>query len=173
MPTGVSVHEDMLSKTCPAILWRAQNMEQTRISARLLWKPAAISWGLQRVLENLPDVFKHWWYLDDGLALGHLPDIARYVQHLQGDLGAMGLSVNLKKCAIWGPGTEKLGDLMDSESLHQIYVTTYVPGSGIKVLGIPVVHPIKATTCKSNERLLSTTGTFVPKNMGNSSRQGD
>ena len=129
--------------------------------------PAAFSWGLQRVLEGLPEVFRHWWYLDDGHALGHVHDISQYVRQLQTDLGNMGLCVNLKKCALWGPGTQKLENLMDSDCVQQIPVVPYVPGSGIKVLGIPIIHPEKVEpgTAQYHQKDLKN---FAQKNMGKS-----
>ena len=55
----------------------------------------------------------------------------------------LGFNLNLRKCKRWGPVQPDgwaLGIPADSP-LHAIPKVPFTPGSGIKVLGVPVVHP--------------------------------
>ena len=55
-----------------------------------------------------------------------------------------GISLNLAKCKLWGPpfapGLDIPG-LSPGCALSKVPRSAYVPGSGLKVLGIPVCHP--------------------------------
>ena len=112
--------------------------------------PLFFAMALQRVLRTLPaDLRLNSWYLDDGLLVLPASQVpAVFVQLIQG-CAAIGLSVNPEKCLLWGPGLQpdsrgggRLPGAPDSGCpAAAIPGMLFTPGSGTRVLGIPVEHP--------------------------------
>ena len=49
-----------------------------------------------------------------------------------------GLSVNLKKCSLWGPGSSKLSTLSIEHPLRQVTTKAFSEESGVQVVGVPI-----------------------------------
>ena len=81
------------------------------------------------------------FYLHDGLLVGPLDRVQEAFAGLCRNLAIMGLSVNLRKCALWGPGAHATAELPDNHPLRHVPVTSYTPDSGLKVLGVPIGRP--------------------------------
>ena len=60
---------------------------------------------------------------------------------MQTQLAAVGLKINLWKCAVWGPGTSALSRLPVDHPLAVVPQRPFVPDSGLQVLGLPVDLP--------------------------------
>jgi len=115
--------------------------------------PLGFALGLERALDQCTSAESRltWysWYLDDGTLVGSVQDVADYLAQLAPALSAVGLTINLDKCSLWGPGLKcPVGSrptFPDSVGLgHPITavpVIDYHPGSGITVLGTPIHHP--------------------------------
>ena len=89
------------------------------------------------------------WYLDDGTLVGPLSALLEYLEKLVPALAAIGLEVNLTKCALWGPGAQTEQDMVDripdsipiDHPIRKIPITPFGPSAGITVLGVPVDAP--------------------------------
>ena len=115
--------------------------------------PLGFSLGLERILDQcaLPQSCLEWtaWYLDDGVAVGSLEAVSAYLNALHEAASHVGLSLNLTKCQLWGPGTEKVvgagvpythGTPLDSP-IRAVPIVRFADGQGITVLGCPVDSP--------------------------------
>ena len=107
--------------------------------------PAGFAWGLHDVVEALGDSVE-WqcWYLDDGTLVGSRPQLLEAFRRLRDMAADRGIEVNVGKCRLWGPafmvpGGGVVG--LAGNGLDGIPVVPYVPGSGLKALGVPVCHP--------------------------------
>ena len=105
--------------------------------------PASFCWALQDICEALEEITE-WqcWYMDDGLVLGDEEQLTAALTKIMSMSQVMGIDVNLVKCSLWGPGfADGTGHLPDSCPLKTVPVVRWGPGSGIKVLGVPVCCP--------------------------------
>ena len=106
--------------------------------------PLGFALGIQRALRTTAALAPLSWmsfYLDDGHLLAPLADLAAAFPILQTELAAVGLRVNLAKCALWGPGERLVAGLPDEHPLHGVASTPFLPDSGLQVLGLPVDFP--------------------------------
>jgi hypothetical protein len=75
------------------------------------------------------------WYLDDGILVGDPARLGVALEFLDLELKKRGLSINRKKCVIWGPAGPAI------PNTDGIHITPWVPGTGITVLGTPIAFP--------------------------------
>ena len=85
------------------------------------------------------------WYMDDGTIVGSLSCLAKIVEAIQQLGPARGLHLNKAKCVMWGPAAQA-DNLAAYPPLQGMHLVPYVPGSGIRVLGVPVEHPAEDGT---------------------------
>jgi hypothetical protein len=85
-------------------------------------------------VQSLQGLWVNSWYADDGTLIGPVPYVERALEVLQRDLVPLGLSLNMRKCVTWGPGTPL-------PLLKQTTVCPFTQGSGVVVLGSPVSFP--------------------------------
>ena len=111
--------------------------------------PAGFAFGLQGLVERLErTVTWQSWYLDDGVILGSILQLQEVQRLIQQFAGQLGLELNRLKCRLWGPAVTLPPDTtMEDQfrklgTLHGIPVERFDPNTGIKVLGIPVCHPL-------------------------------
>ena len=101
----------------------------------------AVLW--QDVILALPEsLAMNVWYLDDGHLVGDLDTLARSIAIIQMKASKIGVTLNLHKCRVWGPGRlspDVQGDHFDL--LRSIPEVPWAAGNGIRVLGYPVEHP--------------------------------
>ena len=66
--------------------------------------PIAFAAAIQSILQTLPTSLR-WavFYLDDGYLLGPPEVVYQSIPTLVQDMAAIGLTVNLAKCSLWGP----------------------------------------------------------------------
>ena len=107
----------------------------------------AFCFRLQPVVERSLEVELGFntWYLDDGTLIGPIEELVRAFSIIMDTAPSIGLRVNVAKCELWGPACEelhlaKLG-LPPNHSFLNIRRVSFLPGSGITVLGNPVPHP--------------------------------
>ena len=82
------------------------------------------------------------WYLDDAHLVGSPGQLDAAVREVQKRGAELGLNLNLTKCRLWGPATGALVTAVATDSpLLRIPTLAFTPDSGIKALGVPVVHP--------------------------------
>ena len=79
--------------------------------------------------------------MDDGLLVGPLQRLQDAFSSLIEALQGIQLTVNLSKCALWGPGTNDITMFSEDSPLRKVPITAYQAGSGLKVLGIPIGRP--------------------------------
>ena len=106
--------------------------------------PLGFALGIQRALRTTAARTPLSWmsfYLDDGHLLAPLADLAAAFPVLQTELAAVGLRVNLAKCALWGPGERLVAQLPEDHPLRGVTSTPFLPDSGLQVLGLPVDFP--------------------------------
>ena len=100
--------------------------------------PLGFALALQPIAESLQQtggLVWSTWYLDDGLLVGSPEAIHHALIQLQTLGPTIGLSLNLQKCVLWGPGAKSV------PGHEQLTVPDWEKGEGITVLGIPVDHP--------------------------------
>ena len=105
----------------------------------------ALTW--QRLAKKLPpDLLFNLWFLDDGHLVGSWDQLKKAWDILKGGADDLGISLNLKKCKLWGPANQV--DAMDidnssssSNDLCNVPRVPWAAGHGLKVLGLPVEHP--------------------------------
>ena len=78
------------------------------------------------------------FYLDDGLLVGPAARVADAFGFLCNSFRDMGMSVNLSKCAAWGPGTDLLAQAPEDHPIRGVPVTDWCLDSGLKMLGVPI-----------------------------------
>lgn len=112
--------------------------------------PLGFALGLEGALDQCVEAEQtlEWatWYLDDGTIIGSPEAVGNYLSRLVPALKDVGLEVNLKKCQLWGPGTQSelhstLMGLSEDHPLRNIPVVPFDPQEGIIVLGVPVDVP--------------------------------
>lgn len=115
-------------------LWSQQGPQQGCTFGTLLF-----AMGIQDDITNLPDLWVNMWYADDGTLIGPTQAVEAAARQLRSSLSAKGLTLNLQKSVVWGPGLprEPPADML----LGQMRRVPFLPGSGIVVLGTPVHHP--------------------------------
>ena len=69
------------------------------------------------------------WYVNDGLLVGEPTRVGAALAHLQAAFAAVGLSVNLAKCSLWGPGAHLV------PASPGVPIVPWAPNSGCTVLG--------------------------------------
>ena len=74
--------------------------------------PLAFALGLDSILDQcaIPQSALAWssWYLDDRVIVGTLPAVRNYLQAIHNAAASAGLTLNLSKCSLWGPGADGL-----------------------------------------------------------------
>jgi len=127
--------------------------------------PLGFALGLDVGLDQCTAGAPAWesWYLDDGHIVGTLPDVLARLEDLVRVLEPLGLSLNLGKCKLWGPGiqskdqaepTYPVGLALD----HPARMVPAIPFGGdrsITALGVPFdaakgpmrVDPLVAPEC--------------------------
>ena len=105
--------------------------------------PAAFALGIHAAVLSLRSFGLIWsvFYLDDGILVGSVARVNEALMHLQRTFRLQGLTMNLSKCAIWGPGADLISGLPEGNILQGIPQTPYELDSGLKVLGVPVGRP--------------------------------
>ena len=113
--------------------------------------PLGFALGLDTGLDQCPPRDLDWksWYLDDGHIVGRTDDVLARLQDLQGALEPMGLSLNLSKCKLWGPGIQTVGQAMpmypdELAAEHPGRAVPVIPfggDCGITALGVPIDAP--------------------------------
>ena len=105
--------------------------------------PAGFCFAVQDLWESFYDIegiLWQAWYMDDGTIIGTLAGLAQVVNLIQQQGPSLGLSLNKRKCVLWGPGAS-LDTVARNPTLAGISVTPFTPDSGLRVLGVPVDHP--------------------------------
>ena len=109
--------------------------------------PAAFACAIQTIVKSLEQFALQWgvFYLDDGLLVGPLSRVELAFRFLCDSMLKLGLTINQKKYAIWGPGAELCKSLPTEHPLFQVPQTGYEAGTGVKMLGVPVGRPGETT----------------------------
>lgn len=89
------------------------------------------------------------WYLDDGHIVGNSREVFAKLQDLQKVLPPHGLTLNLAKCRLWGPGIQTAAQALPLYPLElaadhpgrQVPVVPFGGSCGITALGVPVDAP--------------------------------
>ena len=105
--------------------------------------PAGFCFAVQDLLEEfgeMPDLLWQAWYMDDGTLIGSMPCLNRVVDILMDRGPSRGLFLNRRKCVLWGPGATPEA-IQAHPSLRDLSVIPFHPGTGLRVLGVPVEHP--------------------------------
>ena len=87
----------------------------------------------------------------DGVSVGSLAAVSAYLNALHEAAATVGLSLNLYKCQLWGPGTEAVvgvgvphaHDMPLDSPVQAVPLVGYADAHGITVLGCPVDSPMK------------------------------
>ena len=96
----------------------------------------AMAW--HRVVRRLPsDLQLNVWYLDDGHLVGSPSALAKALEVIITKGATMGISVNTDKSKLWGPAHLP----PDMHALQDVPRVPWSPGSGLRVLGLPIEHP--------------------------------
>ena len=112
----------------------------------------ALAW--QRAIEALPkECLFNVWYLDDGHIVAPSAMMHQIVTTLMQECASMGIQLNTAKSCIWGPGLVTGPDgscilplsVPADSPVRLLRTEQFVPGSGLKVLGTPVEHPLSTT----------------------------
>jgi hypothetical protein len=105
--------------------------------------PAGFCFAAQDILEDIgakEGLLWQVWYMDDGTIIGTMEGLARAAEILLEEGPARGLFLNRAKCVLWGPGaTEDV--VRRLPPLGGMTITPFQPGTGVRVLGVPVEHP--------------------------------
>jgi hypothetical protein len=100
--------------------------------------PATFAISVQSLLDSLQaQVGWQGWYLDDAHVLGTPDQLEQAVRTILRDGPAIGVSLNADKCSLWGPAFSDRAEGL----LQPIPVVPFKSGSGIRALGIPIIHP--------------------------------
>ena len=105
--------------------------------------PVGFFFATQVLWESFSDlagVLWQAWYMDDGTIVGNMAALSQVVTTIQTQGPERGLSLNKSKCVLWGPGTAA-ENLSRHPALQGISLVPFLPGSGLRVLGVPVEHP--------------------------------
>ena len=100
--------------------------------------PLGFSLGIQPIIREISQrmgLMWNVWYLDDGILVGDPARLGVALEFLDLELKKRGLSINRKKCVIWGPAGPAI------PNTDGIHITPWVPGTGITVLGTPIAFP--------------------------------
>ena len=113
--------------------------------------PLGFALGLDTGLDRCESRGLEWesWYLDDGHIVGKADDILARLQDLQRVLEPIGLSLNLAKCKLWGPGIQTQSqphphypsELAADHPGRLVPVVPFGGPRGITTLGVPVDAP--------------------------------
>ena len=80
------------------------------------------------------------WYMDHVTIVEKMEALSQVVQAIQSQGPERGLTLNKAKCVLWGPGASE-DSIAHHPALQGILVVPFRPGSGLRVLGVPVEHP--------------------------------
>ena len=100
--------------------------------------PVGFALGIRGIIKDLGTQFQliwNSWYLDDSLLIGEPSRVGAALAHLQAHFATVGLSVNLAKCALWGPGSQQV------PFSAGVPIIPWAPNSGCTVLGVPIHYP--------------------------------
>ena len=113
--------------------------------------PLGFALGLDTGLDQCPPRDLDWesWYLDDGHIVGRAREVLARLHDLQRILEPMGLSLNLGKCKLWGPGIQTVGQaepvypdgLAEDHPGRAVPVIPFGGDCGITALGVPIDAP--------------------------------
>ena len=116
--------------------------------------PFLFALAIHPVVAKLPALPLNSWYLDDGTIACPVSQIPLILDHLHQGFSQLGLSLNPRKCFLWGPGLHP-GDHLSNPALptalashsllSSIPLLPFHPGTGVRVLGVPVEHPATST----------------------------
>ena len=114
-------------------------------------RPLGFAPGLEEGLDQCEQRDLEWesWYLDDGHIVGVLPNVLARLKDLREALSKVGLSLNLEKCKLWGPGMQTHeqptprypDDLAMDNPWRQVPVIALWGERGITALGVPIDAP--------------------------------
>jgi hypothetical protein len=99
--------------------------------------PLGFALGIHPILEQIRDEHApDWqsWYLDGGILFGSPECVARCLSSLQVGLADRGLSINLSKCELWGPGCGRWAG-------PDLRMVPWTPEGGVTILGVPINCP--------------------------------
>jgi hypothetical protein len=100
--------------------------------------PVAFSLAIQPILRTISKsmgLIWNVWYLDDGLMVGDPDKLGEALAFLESELLKRGLTLNRKKCALWGPAAHAV------PHSDNIPIIAWEPDSGITLLGAPIPFP--------------------------------
>ena len=100
--------------------------------------PVVFSLAIQPIIRTISrsmGLIWNVWYLDDGLLVGDPQKLGDALAYLEGELRKRGLSLNRKKCVLWGPAAALVPH---SEGIPSV---PWEPDSGITLLGAPIPFP--------------------------------
>jgi hypothetical protein len=83
-----------------------------------------------RIVERVPDLLFHVWYLDDGSIVGTRSQLAQVLLLLETEGPGFGLHLQPQKCSLWWPS-------LDGEAFASLGVPL-LEADGLRVLGGPV-----------------------------------
>ena len=104
--------------------------------------PVGFCFATQDLWESFQDLeglLWQAWYMDDGTIIGSLSCLAKIVDAIQSQGPERGLYLNKAKCVMWGPAAQA-DNLTAFPPLQGIHLAPYAPGTGIRVLGVPVAR---------------------------------
>ena len=129
--------------------------------------PLGFALGLDTGLDQCETRDLDWesWYLADGHTVGSPSEVFARLKDLQQVLERHGLSLNLAKCKLWGPGIQAAGEaqprypdgLAPDHPGRTVPVVPFGGSHGITALGVPIDapkgfpgrDPLKAPECLS------------------------
>ena len=120
-------------------LWSSQGVQQGSPLGPLFFNSA-----IHSIIRSCPSSLD-WnvWYMDDGTFLGKAADLESALSFITAEFQTIGLEINLSKKTLWGPLTAPGNPLGPARSsiLRTINHISFVPGSGVTLLGVPIHYP--------------------------------
>ena len=114
-------------------------------------EPLGFALGLDIGLDQCQPRDLEWesWYLDDGHIVGKASEVLARVQDLERVLQPLGLTLNLAKCRLWGPGIQTVhqampqypSELAEDHPSRRVPVVPFGGPCGITTLGVPIDAP--------------------------------
>jgi len=111
--------------------------------------PAGFAWGIHDVVEAV-DGLVEWQccHHDDGTLVGYTAQFRAAYKKIRETARARGVELNAAKCKLWGPAfMQGRGTVVEfglDDVLRGVPVVSYLPGTGLRTLGVPVCHPVGA-----------------------------